>query len=216
MNKILIVDDDTELRESISEILGQEGYDLDAVHDAETALELASDADFDLVLIDLIMPGMGGMSALRLFKEESPNTRIVVMTAFSTVDNAVESMKQGADDYISKPFKIQELLSVVGRNLEEARFLSCKTFLDMDDTFSSLANSIRRKIILLLRREVKRRFMEITRDLEIEDHTKVNFHLKVLKESGLIEQDSDKSYRLTEAGSKVVDCLEFFSNHLNT
>lgn len=216
MNKILIVDDDPELRESIRELLGEEGYDITTVPDAETALESVSETRFGLILIDLIMPGMGGMNALRLLKEKSPDTCIVVMTAFSTVEYAVESMKQGANDYISKPFKIEELLSVVGRNLEEARFLTCKTFLDMDDTFSSLANSIRRRIIILLSREKNRRFMEITRDLGIDDHTKINFHLKVLKKSGLIEQTRDRSYQLSDAGIKVVECLDFFSKHLNT
>ena len=130
-----------------------------------------------------------------------------MVTAFSTVDNAVEAMRKGADDYITKPFKINDLRMTVRKCLEQAKFKSCKMLLDMDDTFSSLANSTRREILLLINSEGKIRFMDICRSLEIEDHTKVNFHLKVLKESSLVQQDERKSYTLSEAGSKVIDCL---------
>ena len=81
----------------------------------------------------------------------------------------------------------------------------------MDDTFSSLANSIRRDILILVNREGKLRFMDISRKLEIEDHTKVNFHLKVLKEANLIKQDERKFYALSQAGKKVIDCLHFIT-----
>ncbi len=214
MNKILVVDDDSELRDSVAEILGGEGFDVSTAADAETALDMIDDSDFDLILIDLIMPGMGGMTALPLIKKKLPKTRVMMMTAFSTVNNAVEAMRQGADDYITKPFKIEELLATVRKNLEESRFLECKAFLNMDDTFSSLANTIRRRIILLLSQEGRLRFMEMARNLGEEDHTKVNFHIKVLKESGLIEQAEDRSYRLSDHGARVVECLDFIGRTL--
>ena len=215
MTRILVVDDDSELRDSVGEILGEAGFEVSMAQNAESALDMMDDSDFDLVLIDLIMPGMGGMTALPLIKRKSPRTRVVVMTAFSTVSNAVESMRQGADDYITKPFKIEELLTTVRKNMEEGRFLACKAFLDMDDTFNSLANTTRRQILLLLSQEGRMRFMEISRNLGIEDHTKVNFHIKVLRESGLVEQGGDRSYKLSDYGTRVVDCLEFIRKSLS-
>ena len=77
----------------------------------------------------------------------------------------------------------------------------------MDDTFGSLSHAIRRQILLLLKQDGEARFMEITRTLEIEDHTKMNFHLKVLKEAGLIKRKQDKLYRLTTEGEQVIECL---------
>lgn len=215
MTRILVVDDDSELRDTIAEVLGGEGFEVSTAGDAEIALTLMDDSDFDLILIDLVMPGMGGMAALPSIKKKLPRTRVMMMTAFSTVSNAVESMKQGADDYITKPFKIEELLATVRKNLEEARFLACKAFLDMDDTFNSMANMTRRRIILLLRQEGRMRFMEIARNLGVEDHTKVNFHIKVLRESGLVEQDENRSYQLSNNGARVAECLDFIGRSLN-
>jgi DNA-binding response OmpR family regulator len=216
MTRILVVDDDAELRESVAEILSVEGFEVHTAPDSESALRQIDGSDFDLILIDLIMPGMGGMTALPTLKKRSPRTTIVMMTAFSTVSNAVQAMKQGADDYVTKPFKIDELFAIVRQNLEEARFLACQDLLDMDETFSSLANTMRRRIIVLLHREDRLRFMEITRYLEVEDHTKVNFHLKVLKEAGLVEQDDDRSYRLSKNGIRIAECLDYVGKSLNT
>ncbi|PLX91016.1 MAG: hypothetical protein C0619_08380 [Desulfuromonas sp.] len=207
MFKILVVDDDKDMRDNIVEILTQSDFEIAVAEDGEDALEQVKDVSFDLVLLDLLMPGISGMDVLPMIKRESPSTQVIMVTAFSTIDNAVEAMRKGADDYITKPFKINELRMTVRKCLEQAKFKSCKMLLDMDDTFSSLANSIRREILLLIDREGKIRFMDICRSLEIEDHTKVNFHLKVLKEASLVRQDERKFYALSEAGRTVIDCL---------
>jgi DNA-binding response OmpR family regulator len=207
MYKILVVDDDNEMRDNIMEVLADEDFEIFSAEHGENALEQVKNNSFDLVLLDLLMPGISGMEVLPLIKRESPSTQVIMVTAFSTVDNAVEAMRKGADDYITKPFKINDLRMTVRKCLEQAKFKSCKMLLDMDDTFSSLANSTRREILLLINSEGKIRFMDICRSLEIEDHTKVNFHLKVLKEASLIQQDERKSYALSEAGNKVIDCL---------
>jgi len=207
MYKILVVDDDNEMRDNIMEVLADEDFEIFSAEHGENALEQVKNNSFDLVLLDLLMPGISGMEVLPLIKRESPSTQVIMVTAFSTVDNAVEAMRKGADDYITKPFKINDLRMTVRKCLEQAKFKSCKMLLDMDDTFSSLANSTRREILLLINSEGKIRFMDICRSLEIEEHTKVNFHLKVLKEASLIQQDERKSYALSEAGNKVIDCL---------
>lgn len=216
MYKILVVDDDKDMRDNIVEILAADGFEMTAAENGEEALELAKGTSFDLVLLDLLMPGISGMEVLPLLKRECPATQVIMVTAFSTIDNAVEAMRKGADDYITKPFKINELRMTVKKCQEQAKFKSCKMLLDMDDTFSSLANSIRREILLLINREGKIRFMDICRSLEIEDHTKVNFHLKVLKDANLVQQDERKCYILSAAGSKVIDCLNTVVKGLTT
>ena len=216
MTRILVVDDDTELRETVTEVLRGEGFEVTSVGDAESALNLLVDPGFGLVLLDLIMPGMGGMTAVPLMKKSSPKTRIIMISAFSTVSNAVEAMRLGADDYITKPFKIEDLLTAVRKNIEEARLNQCRTVLDVDGAFNSLSNATRRQIIEILKDNQSLRFMEIARSLEIEDHTKVNFHLKVLKESDVIMQDENRAYILSDFGHRVAECLTMFVNTLKS
>lgn len=215
MTSILLVDDDTELRETVTEVLKGEGFEVTSVGDAESALNMLVDLGFDLVLLDLIMPGMGGMTAVPLIKKRSPKTKIIMISAFSTVSNAVEAMRLGADDYITKPFKIEDLLTAVRKNVEEARLDQCwRTILTVDGAFNSLSNATRRQIIWILKENESLRFMEIARSLEIKDHTKVNFHLKMLKKSDVITQDENRAYILSDFGQRLADCLITFINTL--
>ena len=216
MNSILIVDDDFELRESLSEILSGEGFAVDTAENGNKALERVTERSFDLVLLDLVMPGLSGLDTLLLLRRQEPQLKVVLITAFSTVENAVEAMRRGAVDYLTKPFKTAELLTTVRRVLEEAKFRACTAILDTDSTFNALANPIRREILQMLVSEGKWRFMDMTRKLGIEDHTKVNFHLKVLKENGLISQDERKCYQLTAEGEKVTECMNVVIQNLTS
>lgn len=215
MKKILIVDDDDELRENLSEILKAKGYHAESVSSGEEAMEKALAEEFDIVLLDLMMPKTGGMEVLAELRKKKPKTRVIMITAFATVDNAVEAIKKGASDYISKPFKIEELDTAIRRVLEEARFDKSVKALGLDYTLSSLSNSIRREIIRMLFTNRRMQLMEITRTLQIEDHTKVVFHLKTLKESGIIGQDKAKAYSLTKAGENAFNCLKILETHLS-
>ena len=207
MVKVLVVDDDQDLRDNLMEVLSENGFSPDSAENGEIALEKLQDNIFDLVLLDSVMPGMDGLETLPLIKRTYPKTRVIMLTAFSTVNSAVEAMRSGADDYITKPFKIDELLVAIRRCLEEAKFGVCEEILNSDDMFKCLANSTRRKVLLLLYRESKLRFMDMTRKLNIDDHTKVNFHLKSLKDAHLIEQDRRKNYQLSAKGKKIVTCM---------
>ena len=207
MVKVLVVDDDQDLRDNLMEVLTENGFSPDSAENGEIALEKLQDDTFELVLLDSVMPGMDGLETLPLIKRTYPKTRIIMLTAFSTVNSAVEAMRSGADDYITKPFKIDELLVAIRRCLEEAKFGVCEELLNADDMFKCLANATRRKVLLLLYRESKLRFMDLTRKLNIDDHTKVNFHLKSLKEAHLIEQDRRKNYQLSPKGKKIVTCM---------
>ena len=113
--KILIVDDEPEMRIAITEALKREGYQTDAAENAPDALLRLEGEAFDLVISDVKMPKMSGEDLLREIKEQSPATHVIMMTAYGTIDSAVESMKQGAFDYLLKPFSIEILASTVNR-----------------------------------------------------------------------------------------------------
>jgi DNA-binding response OmpR family regulator len=205
--KILVVDDDRELRETMSEILVDAGFVIATASSGEEALTVLKGQNFDVVLLDMIMPGLGGQEILPLLKRQAPRARVIMITAFATVENAVAAMRRGADDYLTKPFKVDELLTAVRRSLEEARLLDCGFQIEMDSTFSCLSNTIRRDILKLIDREQRLRFMDIARHLGIEDHTKMNFHLKLLRNADLVGQDENKYYILTPQGERIMACL---------
>ncbi len=207
MKKILVVDDDAELRSHLVEILNSGGYETDSASSAKEAFEKCGSRPFDIALLDLMMPKMSGIDALLELRKLHPKMKVIMITAFASVENAVDAIKKGASDYISKPFKISDLLTTVRRVIEEARFEKGMERLDLNQAFSAIASPIRRSIIKLLHVSGDMRLMEITRELGIDDHTKVIFHLKMLKEAGLIDQDHEKIYALSSGGKKAMDCL---------
>ncbi len=113
--KILVVDDEPEMRIAITEALKREGYQTDAVENGPDALLRLEGEPFDLVISDVKMPKMSGQELLREIKEQSPATLVIMMTAYGTIDSAVESMKEGAFDYLLKPFSIEILAGTINR-----------------------------------------------------------------------------------------------------
>ena len=208
MKRILIVDDDAEFRANLIEILRCDGYETDSASSAKEAFEKKQAQEFDVVLLDFMMPKMNGIDAIQELRNRHPKMKIIMITAFASVENVVTAIKRGASDYISKPFKIPDLLMTVRRVIEEAKFESRVNKLDQDKAFNAIASPIRRNILKMLSETGPMRLMEITRMLNFEDHTKVVFHLKMLKESSIIEQDKEKMYCLSETGIKAIDCLK--------
>ncbi len=213
---IYVIDDDKDLRESIVEILEANDFRVNSFANAEAALETIQTNLPSLVIVDNMMPGMGGMAFIPLLKKEQPRVKIIMITAFSTVENAVSAMKSGVDDYLAKPFSRDDLLATVKRNLEELRFEKELAGPGMDEALACLSNQIRRQILTALFAKGRMRFMDITRHLQISDHTKVNFHLKNLKTNNLISQENEKFYSLTHQGEKMIDCLSLFSRKISS
>jgi len=116
--KILVVDDERGLCAGIQEALQREGYTVDAATDALAALQMAEGRLYNLVITDFRMPQMSGLELLARVKEKSRDTLFIVMTAYGTVEGAVEAMKQGAYDYLSKPLDMQRLRTLVQKALE--------------------------------------------------------------------------------------------------
>jgi DNA-binding NtrC family response regulator len=212
---ILVVDDDTDLRETIVEILDDQGYSVAAAASAESALEAMAGQPARVVLVDNMMPGMSGMTLIPLLKQQYPATKVIMITAFSTVENAVTAMRSGADDYLAKPFKREELLVAIRRVLEIVKFEQREGEPLMDEALSSLANPLRRQILIMLAQAGTMRFMDITRSLGIQDHTKVNFHLRNLKNARLIGQDREKCYILTPQGEKMLAGLQLLAKKIS-
>ncbi|MDX1763393.1 MAG: sigma-54 dependent transcriptional regulator, partial [bacterium] len=116
---ILVVEDDDTMRDLLLKILTQEGYGVETAGNGNEALARFEKMAFDIVLSDVKMPGLDGMELLKAVKKISESTYVVIMTAFGTIDSAVAAMKEGAYDYISKPFKIDEIRILMQKLLEE-------------------------------------------------------------------------------------------------
>jgi len=210
------VDDDAKFRRHLIEVLTGEGYHIDCASSAMEACALLDREEFDVVLLDYMMPKKSGIDALGEIRGLRPRAKVIMITAFASVENAVDAVKRGASDYIAKPFKIDHLLLTIRRVLEEARFEEGIKELDIDRTLSTLANPVRRNILKTLRDREDFHLMEITRDLGIEDHTKVIFHLKMLKEAGIIEQGRGRGYSLSKEGKRMLECLKTVEQHLTS
>jgi len=126
MSSILIVDDDARLRQSFEKLLAEEGYEVQTAATGEAGLDLVKQKVPDLVIMDVRMPGMGGLETLRAIREIEPKLPVLVMTAFGTTDTAIEATKLGAFDYVLKPFNIPDILTVIEQGLEAGRFMRAR------------------------------------------------------------------------------------------
>ena len=119
--KILVVDDQRNMRTTLAMMLRGGGYEVDEASDGAQGRELGSTGAYDVVITDLRMGELDGIEVLRSIKESQPMTEVIVMTAYGTIESAVEAMRLGAFDYIQKPFGEQELIVKVSKALESRR-----------------------------------------------------------------------------------------------
>ena len=117
--KILVVDDEPIARDNLAHIMAKDGYAVRVAADGQAAIDILAQEEADLVLTDLCMPGMDGMTVLKEAKKLWPAIEVVVITGHASVDTAVEAMRQGAYHYVAKPFKISELRAIVDKALEK-------------------------------------------------------------------------------------------------
>jgi two-component system response regulator AtoC len=121
MVNLLVVDDEEPFRRLLKKELSRKGYAVEVACDGAEALRLLRDRNFDVILLDVVMPGIDGVSLMKRLKEDSSAPAIVVLTGKATVETAVEAMKNGAYDYLTKPYKLDELTIVVDRAYEYSR-----------------------------------------------------------------------------------------------
>ena len=119
--RILVIDDEESMRHMLSVILKKEGYDVSSCADALSALKVLEKDDFDFILSDIKMPKLDGLGFLKKLKPVENRATVIMMSAYGTVDNAIECMKLGAYDYISKPFKADEILLTIRKATEREK-----------------------------------------------------------------------------------------------
>jgi two-component system response regulator HydG len=125
MLRVLVVDDDQGLRFSVRETLAQSGsFEIDEAFDGINAMEKVKAQHYDLVLLDVDMPRLNGLEALKLIKEHDPSTVVLIMTAYASIDDAVRAVKEGAYNYLSKPVKGDELTALIDKALSAQQMIS--------------------------------------------------------------------------------------------
>lgn len=334
--KILVVDDEKVVRVTLSDLLSKEGYEVESADSGGAALEKVRGKMYDVVLLDVILPDMNGIEMLGEIKRASTSTQVIVITGFGTIDDAVRAVKMGAYDYVCKPFKKNEIQSLVKRAIEvenlkekfqknslgedgieifkkmteygspglcitagdqeelrrkydipegsivklnklsdimdrvnnfakenksavvllfgfedllkrysakrlreflfelkdtlaanDARLIVACDEYSMDvksfesfvhevaeaqpyPVFNILASPLRRDLLLYLKSQGKSIFTKIQQALNVENAPNLSFHLRNLKNVGLVEEDSEKRYFLTDMGKEVCDLLKRF------
>jgi YesN/AraC family two-component response regulator len=218
--KILIVDDDPLICQGLAYVLNSR-YDVSTAGSGREALRKIEKEDFNVVLTDLVMPSVSGMDVLKAVKRRSPQTRVIMITAYATVANAIEAMKEGASDYICKPFEVEQVQMAIGRAIKEAAFeregksleqkigtKTAKLGISKDSVLKTLSNPIRREAMEFLA-SGSHSFTQILKHLEVDDPTKLSFHLRILKTVKLVKQDANKIYSLTEEGREIARFLMY-------
>src|SRR5579864_7451243 len=121
---ILVVDDDLETRNLLGEVLREEGYEVTTSGSAEEALDVGNNELFDVIISDMKLgTNLNGLDVLRAYKAVQPESEVILITAFGSMETAIEAVKAGAFDYISKPFKIDEVILQVQRAMGSRKLL---------------------------------------------------------------------------------------------
>jgi DNA-binding NtrC family response regulator len=120
--RLLIVDDEEKVRKYLSSLLRNRGYRVDTAPEGISALEMVNQNDFDLVLLDVLMPGPNGLEVLQEIKRRKPNTEVIMLTGNASVNTGVEGMRLGAFDYLLKPLDLKALTECLSEALKWKRF----------------------------------------------------------------------------------------------
>ncbi|MGE3522875.1 MAG: sigma-54-dependent transcriptional regulator, partial [Candidatus Dadabacteria bacterium] len=120
-SRILVVDDEPGMREFLEIMLQKDGYSVDTAADGPEAIDKIEQSLFDLAIVDIQMPVLNGIEVLKKVSEKSPDTTVIMVTAYASHETAIEAMKLGAYDYITKPFKIDEIKLVIKKALDKKK-----------------------------------------------------------------------------------------------
>jgi len=121
MIRVLVADDEEPLRRLLKKELSRKGFYVEVASDGTQALDLLRNSTYDVILLDIMMPGVNGIEVMKKLKEDSSSPAIIVLTGKATVETAVEAMKSGAYDYLTKPYKLDELIIIINRAYEFSR-----------------------------------------------------------------------------------------------
>jgi len=129
LSQILLIDDEASNRDALSLLLTNTGYQVKTAESGEEALAILSETPFEIVITDLFLPGVSGIDILKRVKEDSPYTNVILITGNASAETAVEAMKEGAFDYITKPFNFEKLKIQVAKALEKSRLVAENLYL---------------------------------------------------------------------------------------
>ncbi|CUT02332.1 sigma-54-dependent transcriptional regulator [Candidatus Chrysopegis kryptomonas] len=115
--RVLVVDDEEALRYLLSTELAAEGYEVETAGDGDEAIETIKQKDYDVVLLDIKMPRVDGFEVLKFIKQNKPEIKVIMLTAYADVKNAIEALKLGASDFVSKPYDLEDILTSINRAL---------------------------------------------------------------------------------------------------
>lgn len=118
--RLLIVEDEDTLCASLQRVLQREGYEVDIAGSAENAMALLEKSGYDLILCDIILPGISGIELLQQYRQRNPGQKVVIMTAYASMDTAKQALSAGASEFVLKPLTHEELKAVVRRVLDKA------------------------------------------------------------------------------------------------
>lgn len=137
--RILVVDDEERIRDACTMVLEDEGYRVDVADNGELGLQMIEEKHYDVILLDLMMPVLSGLDVLPRLRSQHPDTAVIVITGYATVEHSIEAMKKGAFDFIPKPFTPDQLRAVVAKSIKYTRALQ-----DISDTRSRLRVMVNR------------------------------------------------------------------------
>ena len=121
--RVLVVDDEVRIQRACQRLLTEEGCDVEVAQNGIQGLKMIEEKHFDIILLDLMMPGMSGLDVLKDVKSRHPDTVVIIITGYATLEHSIETMKKGAFDFLSKPFSPQELRLVISKAIEFIRTL---------------------------------------------------------------------------------------------
>ncbi|MDP8216087.1 MAG: response regulator [Candidatus Kaelpia imicola] len=145
--RILLVDDDRGLLESISDFLSLEDFNVETVNEGQKAVTAIKDGDFDLVITDIKMPGLSGLEVLKKAREIDPELPVIIMTGFASLETAIEAVRDGAYEYMTKPFDMDKFLNVVTRAVKQRKLATenkelVNNLIDLDRQLESRLSQI--------------------------------------------------------------------------
>jgi PAS domain S-box-containing protein len=145
--KILVVDDESRIRDACKLVLGEQGFEVSLASDGDQGVAMIQKEHFDVILVDLMMPGLSGLEVLSFVREKHPHTVVIVITGYATLEHSIEAMKKGAFDFIPKPFTPEQLRTVVAKAIKYNRAL--QDIADSNSRLKMLVNSLMDGVLAL-------------------------------------------------------------------
>jgi len=204
---VLLVEDEPITLSALERLLSS-SYRVLTAREADEALRILKRERVEVVVADLRLPKGSGLELLEWVRHNLPETRVIIITGYSSIKGAVEAMRLGASDYIPKPFSVEDIQRAIAGVLQRREeMLGEMREEEFEAVLRALLHPMRRKILSILSRG-SLTFTAIWKSTGAKDPTSVNFHLKKLKKMGMLVQDSSKLYRITPLGREAVSLMK--------